>query len=342
MKGLSPFLTLLILLLSPQISAQKGTPVASVMFYNLENFYDTEDDSLKRDNEFLPTGDRRWTKRRFYAKLSNISRVIVNTGNWEPPAIIGFCEVENRKVLEKLAGFEPLRTWDFQIIHKDSPDERGIDVAALYRPSVFMPISYRYFPPVAMGQPTPFTREILYICGIVTGKDTIHLFFNHWPSRYSGLMETRDLRKQAALRLKVEIMQLQVKYKNPKIIIMGDFNDQPEDESMLQSLQAGKEMTHHKDQLVNLSFRWIKMKKGTLKFQTQWNIFDQIITSESLLTDESSLFSLPEDARILDIPFLLEQDEKFTGLKLKRTYEGFTYKGGFSDHLPVLLMLRKP
>jgi hypothetical protein len=341
MKGSFPFLTLLILFLSPPTTAQKGTPVASVMFYNLENFYDTEDDSLKQDNEFLPTGDRRWTKHRFYTKLSNISRVIVNTGNWEPPAIIGLCEVENRKVLEKLTSFEPLRTWEYQIIHKDSPDERGIDVAALYRPSVFVPLSYRYFPPVGIGEPTPFTREILYISGIVAGCDTLHLFFNHWPSRYSGLMETRALRKQAALRLKDEIEQLKVKFKNPKIIVMGDFNDQPEDESMLQSLQAGKEMTHQKDHLVNLSFRWIKMKKGTLKFQTQWNIFDQIITSESLLNEESSLFSLPEDARILDIPFLLEQDEKFTGMKLKRTYEGFTYKGGFSDHLPVLLMLRK-
>jgi hypothetical protein len=341
MKGFAPFLTLLFLIHSLPINAQKGIPVATVMFYNLENFYDTEDDSLKQDNEFLPTGDRRWTKHRFYEKLSNISKVIVNTGNWEPPAIIGLCEVENRKVLEKLTGFEPLRTWEYQIIHKDSPDERGIDVAALYRPSVFMPLNYRYFPPAGIGEPTPFTREILYISGIVAGKDTLHLFFNHWPSRYSGLMETRALRKQAALRLKYEIKKLQVKFKNPKIIIMGDFNDQPEDESLLQALEAGKEMTYQKDHLVNLSFRWIKMKKGTLKFQTQWNIFDQIITSESLLSEDSPVFSQQEDARILDIPFLLEQDEKFTGMKLKRTYEGFTYKGGYSDHLPVLLMLRK-
>jgi hypothetical protein len=342
MKGFSSFLTLFFLFLSPPIIAQKGKPVASVMFYNLENFYDTEDDSLKQDNEFLPSGDRRWTKHRFYTKLSNISRVIVNTGHWEPPAIIGLCEAENRSVLEKLCSFEPLRTWEYQIIHKDSPDERGIDVAALYRPSVFTPISYRYFPPVAAGKPTPFTREILYISGIVAGCDTIHLFFNHWPSRYSGLMETRDLRKQAALRLKYEIKLLQDKYKNPKIIVMGDFNDQPEDESLLQALGAGKVSTGDLDHLVNLCFRWIKMKKGTLKFQTQWNIFDQVITSESALKENSRLFSLPEDAEILDIPFLLEQDEKYTGMKLKRTYEGFTYKGGYSDHLPVILILRKP
>jgi hypothetical protein len=342
MKGFAPFLTLLLLILSLPSTAQKGTPVASVMFYNLENFYDTSDDSLKQDNEFLPMGERRWTNHRFYVKLSNISRVVANTGNWEPPAVIGLCEVENRKVLEKLVGSDLLKSWEYQIIHKDSPDERGIDVAALYRPSVFMPLSYRYFPPVGQGEPTPFTREILHVSGIMAGKDTIHLFFNHWPSRYSGLMETRNLRKQAAQRLKDEIRQLQIKYKNPKIIVMGDFNDQPEDESLLNALEAGKEMNHNFNHLVNLSFPWIKMKKGTLKYQTQWNIFDQIIVSESVLDEESSLFSMPEDARILDMPFLLEQDEKFTGMKLKRTYEGFTYKGGFSDHLPVLLMLRKP
>lgn len=341
MKGFSLFLFLFLSFFSPPLPAQEGTRVATVMFYNLENFYDTEDDSLKQDNEFLPAGDRRWTQHRFYTKISNISKVMVNTGNWEPPAVIGFCEVENRKVLEKLVSFEPLRKWEYRIIHKDSPDERGIDVAALYRTSVFNPLSYRYFSPVPPGEPVPFTREILYLSGIVAGRDTVHFFFNHWPSRYSGLMETRTQRCKAGLRLKDEIRQLQIRYKYPKIVIMGDFNDQPEDESLATYLEAGRETTGEPDHLINLSSLWRKMNKGTLKFQSQWNIFDQVIVSESLLERTSALFSKTSDATILDAPFLLEPDEKYTGWKLKRTYEGFKYKGGFSDHLPVLLMFRE-
>jgi hypothetical protein len=321
--------------------AQEVTAVGTIMFYNLENFYDTEDDSLKQDNEFLPGGDRRWTKSRFYTKMSRISKVITNTGYWEPPFLIGFCEVENRKVLEKLVSFAPLKSWNYRIIHKDSPDERGIDVAALYRDEVFTPLKYSYFAPVQVGELPPYTREILYVSGIVAGMDTIHVFFNHWPSRYSGLMETRPQRKQAALRLKYEIGLLQKAFKNPKIIVMGDFNDQPEDESLLKFLSAEKEITGQSDHLVNLSFRWMNNGKGTLKFQSQWNIFDQIIVSESNLNKKSLLFSLPEDAHILDLPFLLEPDYNYTGMKLNRTYIGFKYHGGYSDHLPVLLKLRK-
>jgi hypothetical protein len=267
--------------------------------------------------------------------------VIVNTGNWEPPAVIGFCEVENRKVLEKLVLFEPLRNWEYKIIHKDSPDERGIDVSALYRPSVFRPLSYRYFSPVLPGEPVPFTREILYLSGVIAGCDTVHFFFNHWPSRYSGLMETRAHRCKAAARLKMEVRQLQQKYPHPKIVIMGDFNDQPEDESLSDVLEAGRDCKTDPEHMVNLCFPWIEQKKGTLKFQSQWNIFDQIIVTESMLNVSSGLFSKKTDARVLDAPFLMEPDEKYTGLKLKRTYEGFRYKGGFSDHLPVLLTFRK-
>jgi hypothetical protein len=337
----APLLILIIINFYFYSDAQEGIPVGTVMFYNLENFFDTEDDSLKQDNEFLPNGDRRWSNYRFYTKMTRISKVISNTGNWEPPILIGLCEVENRKVLEKLVSYAPLKSWNFQIIHKDSPDERGIDVAAIYRPAVFTPVTYRYFPPVPIGDPPPFTREILYVSGIVGETDTIHIFFNHWPSRYSGLMETRTQRQQAAMRLKYEIEILQKKHKNPSIVVMGDFNDQPEDESLLKFLKAEKDTTGLPGHLVNLSFRWMKEGKGTLKFQTQWDIFDQIIVSESLLHTGSMLYSLPDDARILDAPFLLEPDEKHTGMKLNRTYEGFSYHGGYSDHLPVLLMLRK-
>ena len=423
-------LVTLILLFTSPVLAQEAGRVATLMFYNLENLYDTRDDTLHRDDEFRPEGERHWSNTRFYNKLTALAKVILNTGEWEPPAVLGFCEAENRRVLEELVHHPLLKRWDYQIIHKDSPDKRGIDVAALYRPDLFTPLSYRYFSPVAGGEPIPGTREILYLCGIVgspgeTGDaagDTLHLFFNHWPSRYGGLMETRPLRMKAARRLKSEVHALQQEYRHPFIIISGDFNDQPHDQSLVAGLGAQSKRCHHPDSLVNLSFAWQESGKGTLKYPSQWNIFDQFIISEVLLGPEESSGALrsgepgsrarkestpgtrrmkknkgasstlesadpantmesgdpagtmkadgssgimesedregtpnaggpsaqgkglcvfPGDARILEAPFLLEEDEKFTGTRLRRTYLGFRYQGGFSDHLPVLLSLRR-
>lgn len=345
-------LLFLIIRFSYALSAQNNVPVATVMFYNLENLYDTRDDTLKNDEEFQPRGGKYWSGYRLYRKLTALSKVILNTGNWEPPAVIGFCEVENREVLEQLVHHPLLRSWDYAIIHKDSPDKRGIDVAAIYRPGLFHPLFYDYFSPVSEGEAIPKTREILHLCGILSGLplsgppgtisgDTLHLFINHWPSRYGGLMETRPLRQKAARRLKAEILRIGRSSPHPLIICSGDFNDQPHDESLQWCLGASRKPVLHPDSLVNLSFAWQKEGKGTLKYQSQWNIFDQFIVSEALLDTTRSLFIIPGDARILDAPFLMEEDEKYTGTRLKRTYLGFRYQGGFSDHLPVLLTLRR-
>ncbi len=311
------------------------------MFYNPENLFDIVNDSLTLDEEFLPDGGRHWTGYRLYTKLTRISKVITNTGHWEPPAIIGMCEVENREVLERLARHGPLRAWNYQVIHKDSPDERGIDVAALYRPDLFEPLEYRYFPPVEEGEPLPATREILYISGVVDGLDTLHLFFNHWPSRYAGLMETRPHRLAAAIRLRTEIDCLGAKFAHPAVVVMGDFNDQPGDQSIRELVCPGSDPCNPAGALRNLSADWLLKGKGTLKYQSQWNLFDQVIISEPLLDSLGALYCSPDDATILDAPFLLEPDEQYGGRKLNRTYVGFQYKGGYSDHLPVLLVLRK-
>lgn len=341
-------MTRLLLLLVPLLlfiffnsSAQYGKPVASVMFYNVENFFDTENDPLIADDEFLPQGERRWNTFRFNTKLNNIAKVISNTGNWEPPAVIGLCEVENRYVLERLVNQPSIRNWKYKIIHKNSPDERGIDVAALYRDDVFNPIEYKYFSPVPEEEPIPSTREILYVCGILVGLDTVHFFFNHWPSRYSGLMETRGSRQKAATRLLQEIQRIQTKHINPLIVIMGDFNDQPDDDSMTHFLKASLTPGNDPLHLYNLSYAWLNQGKGTLKYQSMWNIFDQIIVSGSVLLPKGKLYSTPEDATILGASFLFQKDERYAGQKLFRTYEGFRYVGGYSDHLPIILMLRK-
>ena len=170
------YLLLFPLFLFYSSSSQVGKPVASVMFYNVENLFDTEDDPLIADEEFLPQGERRWNSFRFNAKLNNIAKVIANTGNWEPPAVIGLCEIENRYVLERLVNQPSIRNWKYKIIHKNSPDERGIDVAALFREDVFNPLGYDYFPPVPEGEPLPATREILYVFGTIADLDTVTSF----------------------------------------------------------------------------------------------------------------------------------------------------------------------
>lgn len=341
MIRISPFLLLFLIVFQLAPAGAQPQPVASVMFYNVENLFDAEDDPETLDNEFLPEGDRRWTNSRLYQKLVNISKVILNTGSWEPPALIGLCEVENRQVLEKLLMVTPLKTFGYKIIHKESPDERGIDVALLYRENFFEPIEYRCFLPVPGENTVARTREILYVSGILAGMDTVHLFVNHWPSRYGGLMETRSMRNRAAARLKAEIEQLQLQFHAPAIIAMGDFNDQPSDQSLGKILQGESPFSAGSPALVNLSLPWENSGKGTLKMQSQWQVFDQMIVSTGLLDSTRNLFCLPGDARILDLPFLLEKDERFYGEKPFRSYVGFRYHGGFSDHLPVILTLRK-
>lgn len=335
---------LLTLLLAASVlfsPGQKSEDPVSVMFYNVENLFDTVDDPLIKDEEFLPKGARRWNQFRFNSKLCSLAKVFVSTGSFEPPGFIGLCEVENRYVLEQLVKEPALSRWNYKIIHKDSPDERGIDVAAIYRPDVFYPLTYRYFPPVPENEPVPRTREILYVMGVLSGADTVHLFVNHWPSRFGGLMETRGARQRAASSLAAEVDKLRQKFCEPLIIITGDFNDQPDDISLTGCLNATLVPGSDPDRLYNLSHLWLKSGKGTLKHQSQWNIFDQLIVSGSLLNNSRKLYSDPSDAVILDLPFLLQPDERYLGMKLFRTYEGFRYTGGYSDHLPVLLWVRK-
>ncbi len=313
----------------------------SVLFYNTENFFDVTDDPETLDEEFTPRGDRRWTYNRFNKKLLDISKVILNASGWTPPQMIALCEVENRYVLEKLLSDTPLQEFPYKIIHKESPDHRGIDVAFLYNSDVFYPLEYRFFPLENASGEVLKSREILYVSGIVHGTDTLHLFANHWPSRYSGLLESQPRRNLAAQILRERVENLQEANSNPKIIIVGDFNDPPDSESITEYLGAESLSGDLKATgLYNLAVSWEEGELGTLKYQSQWSVFDQVIVSGTLLNENNSLFTRPGWAEIVQLPFLLEDDERYGGIKTKRTYTGFRYNGGFSDHLPVLLKLR--
>lgn len=331
-------------LLFASFTFSQNTEAFSILFYNAENLFDVKDDPETLDEEFTPEGERHWTYKRLNKKLINLSKVILNASGWTPPQIIALCEIENRQLLERLLNDTPLRAFPYKIIHKESPDTRGIDVALIYDEKTFYPLTYTYFPLKTTKDSVSKTREILYVSGILNESDTLHLFVNHWPSRYSGLLESQPQRNLAAKVLHQQIKILQKKYRNPKIVLVGDFNDQPTDESVVDYLKAGKLPSSvdsvEPAKLYNLSFSWIGKELGTLKYQSQWSVFDQIIVSGTLLNKEEKLFTHPEWARIVQLPFLLEQDERYGGLKPHRTYYGFRYHGGFSDHLPVVLKLQ--
>lgn len=311
----------------------------TIMFYNTENFFDCENDSLAQDAEFTPEGEYRWNYRRLHDKADRIAKVILAAGKWNAPVLIGLCEIESRQSLEILTKQTPLKSLGYKIVHKDSPDERGIDVALIYRPALFKPIDYITVPVVDPNNPKFKTRDILRVTGVLNNCDTVHVFVNHWPSRYGGIMETLHYRSLAAGTLKKSVQELFAEYPKAPIICMGDFNDAPEDESLSRVLSAQKTNNPEiKGEMVNLSYDWTTRSVQTIKNLYSWQVFDQFIVSDYFL--ENSKCLVCQKAEIFDAGFLLEPDKKYGGVKPKRTYVGYKYQEGFSDHLPVLLKLQ--
>ncbi len=308
-----------------------------MMFYNVENLFDIYDDSLTNDDEFTPEGARHWTNKRFYAKINNIGKTLIAAGKWSPPSIIGLSEIENRFVLERLVYETPLARYGYKIVHHNSPDHRGIDVALLYRDQDF-----ERFADTAISVGFAFdtasaTRDILYVKGLIGGTQMLHIFINHWPSRYGGFMNTIEKRNEAARLLKKHTDSLFAINPGVSIIIMGDFNDDPADESIGNIL--GAKSPENADSLCGLYNLMINRQDGwlygSLKFRENWNTFDQIIVSGNMLLPDSEIKAAGGGAAVFHAPFLLEDDETFLGSRPFRTFNGFRYEGGFSDHLPV-------
>jgi hypothetical protein len=326
---------------------QEGSEQAEsikIMFWNPENFFDPFDDSLTNDEDFTSHGIYAWTWSRFNRKLNNIYKVIMSSG-WNPPDIIGLAEVENRWVLERLADITPFSKFEYRIIHKDSPDVRGIDVALLYLPDSFRPIHKSFITVTGLKPGDDPTRDILYVKGIVNSHDTVNVFVNHWPSRYPGQTETMHKREAAAMVLRRFIDSLFLAEPLSSIIVMGDFNDEPQDKSISETLGAivpefsfdsvqvnGTSGSPDKTLFCLVPFN-IKTLPGTIKFEGRWYMFDQFMISGGLLA--KSVYN----SAILDHDFLFEPDEAYAGRKPFRTYNGYIYRGGYSDHLPVILNL---
>jgi len=320
-------------------AGKRSNNALRLVFYNTENLFDPADDSLTNDDEYTPTGMRRWTFDRFRRKLLNLSKVIISVGGWEAPEIVGMCEVENRFVLYELITETPLSKIGYKIIHKDSPDPRGIDVAMIYRPDKFTPIAYKAIPVRFPNDPNGRTRDILYVKGKVMNQEILHVFINHWPSRFGGYAGTKPKRAVVASILRHSTDSIMQSDPTARIVIMGDFNDEPNDESITKVLMARGDSTHlEKTDLYNMmtgyANRW---RNGTNKFRESWSVIDQIIVSSPLLHGENGLYTYANSAHIFDAPFLLMEDKTYFGLKPFRTYMGPKYEGGYSDHLPVYI-----
>lgn len=310
-----------------------------VMFYNVENLFDPFDDSLTRDEEFTPMGTRHWTWNKMERKINGIFKVILAVGEFDPPVLVGLCEIENGFVVHQLIKETPLSKFDYKMVHRESPDSRGIDVALIYRPDRFQLIEKDFINVSFPDAPSRKTREILYAKGLLA-TDTLHVFVNHWPSKYGGELESESGRYAAAYTLKNKVDSIRVFYPDARILIMGDLNDEPESDPVVKGFGAclsDDSLCNHN--FVNISSILKQKGQGSYKYQGTWGIIDQLIVSRSLLEKKHKLYTSPANASVFTADFLLETDDAFVGKKPFRTFQGYRYHGGFSDHLPVYIDL---
>lgn len=316
-----------------------------VMFYNAENLYDTKDNPRTNDDDFTPDGQLHWTKYRYWAKLENVSKVISSVGEGFPPALVGLCEVENDSVLFDLTRKSSLQRHKYEYIITDSKDLRGSNIALLYQRDQIKIISKKSYTPL-LGNPAKPTRDILHITGRVVNGEILDIFICHFPSRYEGIKKTRPYRIKCAELLKQKTDSLFRIRKQANIIIMGDFNDYPDDISLSQTLKGQSvESGITSQSLYNLFYHRIKEKdSGSYKYRGKWGFIDQFIVSGNLLADSRKISVKDSGAHTFSAGFLFEKDnEKYGGQKPFRTYSGWKYLGGYSDHLPIYIdLLIKP
>jgi|GEM_PF-48607 len=345
MKNKSLFLSLLFvgLLFFVEVRADKLETFA-IGFYNLENLFDTiNEPTLQQNDEFTPQGSNKWGTMKYNAKLKNMSYAISKIGitKYTPDgvAVLGVSEIENRIVLEDLVKQPLIADRNFQIVHHDGPDRRGVDCALLYNPKYFTVTSWKSIPFKIADRPTFRSRDQLLVTGILAGEE-IHILVNHWPSRYGGEVASRPLRVAAAELSKSIADSLLAINPDAKIIIMGDLNDDPTNVSCAKILNAKKNISEvEKGGLYNTMWPIFAKGNGSLGYQDTWCLYDQIIISYDWLgNDYSSLkFVKPE---VFNKDFLTEQAGKRKGYPM-RTHASGVWRNGYSDHYPTLIYVIK-
>lgn len=330
--------------LSTSTSAQSKVKAVSVGFYNLENLFDFERDTTIRDYEFTPWGRKAWTEIKYNEKLSNMAYVISQLGVDVTPAgvsILGVCEIENKRVLEDLVNQDPIKDRNYQIVHSDSPDRRGIDVGMLYNPKHFSLINHEMhnIEFIFDDGDTLLTREIMQVNGVLDG-DTIHVLVNHWPSRSGGEKKSAPRRNRAASKAKEIIDNLKSNNPNAKILLMGDLNDDPTSTSTKGILRAKGKIKEVKNKdMFNPMYDPYRRGLGSNAYRDNWSLFDQIIVSPAFL-DKTQAGYFYYKTSIFNKKYLIQRSGQYKGYPF-RTFSGDKYQGGFSDHFPVLIYLVK-
>lgn len=309
--------------------------LVTIAFYNLENLFDTKDNPNTLDRDFLPWGKKFWTEKKYQKKVRKMGKAISNIAKdktGKSPVLVGLAEVENATVISDLVDSKHLKASNYNFVHYDSPDERGIDVALLVNEDYFK-VEYSETIPISiyeMDGVKDYTRDALYVQGYLSGEE-VHVFVCHWPSRRDGADTTGHKRVQASEQLSAFIEANEGINQMSKIIIMGDFNDNPVDESVKDYLVT--------DMLYNPFEKLMTITRGSLSYYNNWHLFDQVIFSHNFFKIEKGKHSF-QNANIFDAPFLTEWEGRSKGNPF-RTYSGKRYLGGYSDHFPVYINLKK-
>lgn len=328
--------------LSFQDARNSRYQVRTVAFYNLENLFDTVNDSLTYDDDRTPDSEDRWTPEKYREKIAKLARVLALIGRkvrGHSPDLIGLCELENLSVLQDLVTQEHLLPNDYGIIHFDSPDERGIDVALLYRKSCFVPFSIKSQRLILrdLDGYRDYTRDLLIVVGMLEDME-IAILVNHWPSRSGGEIKSRPYRLEAARLNRHVVDSLKKEHPIIGVLLMGDFNDNPVDISLRKVLRTKGER-----QMVEASVLYNPMEKlynkgvGSLGYRDQWHLFDQILVSQELVAPNRDTYKIWK-AGVFNPPFLTTQEGPYKGYPF-RTYASGRYQGGYSDHFPVYVYL---
>ncbi|MFZ5939913.1 MAG: endonuclease/exonuclease/phosphatase family protein [Bacteroidota bacterium] len=310
----------------------------TVLFYNAENLFDTLDASGFSDEEFTPAGRKNWTSDRYEKKINDIGRVMNSLPDPGLPDIIGLAEVENQKVLEDLTRSAGLSAGNYAIVHEESRDERGIDCALLYRKEVFR---YKGHEAIAVSDPRDTSavyRDILHVWGLAPDGKMIHFFVNHWKSRIGGAEQTEYQRMFSAVVLRRAVDQLYSQERDPRVVIMGDFNDEPTNKSLTDVLHAAnKRKNTGIGDLYNLMYDMNNLDlEGSYNYRGTWQNYDQIIVSYNLLRQQGGLSAGYDNGKILKAEWMLMDSD---GIRVPSpVYRGSSYLGGVSDHLPVYVV----
>ena len=305
-----------------------------IAFYNVENLFDTINEPVKLDDEFTPESEKKWGTERYNDKLSKLSRVFASMGDGtDAPAIVGLAEVENKTVVNDLLKTDAFSANRYGIVHKESPDMRGIDLALLYRKDIVKLKKESFIEATFPAEPEYTSRDILYAETQIEGE-RLHIIINHWPSRYGGAEKSEPRRLRVAELVREKVDEIQKKSSDAKIILLGDFNDGPTNKSITSVLKADTLRTTTADShLVNISFPIEKNGGGSYNYRGQWQLMDQIIVSKALLTDKD-MHTSEELTKVLKEDYMLYKDKRY-GPKPNRSFGGPNYYGGYSDHLPI-------